>query len=149
MALAHTGTGPVVVDAHDGYDGLFDGVVGFRAEGRAGCPGHGPDAVHGSNAIICPVADSVREGQTVGIPDSPPGAADFVERVNQLLHESGQHGCGLLTSNVVIGPDIYAGTGIGIVVPAHDAEVVRLGHVGVAGAVREHIQPEIAYPTVT
>ena len=57
MALAHTGTGPVVVDAHDGYDALFDGVRGFRAEGRAGCPGHGPDAVYGSNAIVGPVRD--------------------------------------------------------------------------------------------
>lgn len=116
MALAHTGTSPVVVDAHERNDTLFDGVVGFRAEGRAGCPGHGPDAVHGSNAIICPVADSVREGQTVGIPDSPPGAADFVERVNQLLHESGQHGSRLLAGNQVIGPDIHAGAvGSGVV----------------------------------
>ena len=31
-----TRTGPVAVDAQDGYDALFDGVRGFRAEGRAG-----------------------------------------------------------------------------------------------------------------
>ena len=29
--LAHTGTGLVAVDAHDGHDGLFNDVRGFRA----------------------------------------------------------------------------------------------------------------------
>ena len=122
MALAHTGTSPVVVDAHERNDTLFDSVVGFRAEGGAGCPGHGPDAVHGSNAIVGPVADSVREGQVVGIPDGPPGATDFVECVNQLLHEPGQHGGRLLSGNQVVGPDIHAGAGIGTVVAAEDTE---------------------------
>ena len=99
MALAHTGTSPVVVDAHERNDTLFDSVVGFRAEGGAGCPGHGPDAVRGSNAIVGPVADTVREGQVVSIPDSPPGAADGVEVVNEALHQTSQHGSRLFSGN--------------------------------------------------
>ena len=112
-----------IVDAHQGDDGLFDGVVALTGEGCAGSAIHDTPVVDGLYAVHGPVSDAVDERQGgIKISVRIEATAGFLVDDG---HQTSEHGRRLFTGDVIVRSDIHAGTAVSTVVAAEDAQIIR------------------------